>query len=103
MDRHQDLVLCEAKCPRRCGVVDLGDRLNLEVVIAGAQSAHLTALAFLGALRDPLRPGPNHRATFLNAFKIARFAPTLFDGPSGAARQHGIHFNCIEGYGARAA
>ena len=98
MDGHHDLVLRETEGLGRCGVVNLDDRLDLEVMVAGTQRAHFPALALLGAVRDVLGPRPGHRAALFDPFEIARLAPALLDGPAGAARQHGIHFHGVERY-----
>ena len=96
MDGHHDLVLFEAKAS--CGflVEDLGDRLDLEVVIAGAERAHLAPLAFLGAIGDVAGLRARHLPAFLDAVEIARLAPAAPDRPTGAASKHGVHFEGIE-------
>ncbi len=69
-------------------------------MIAGAQRAHLAALAFLGLGRDAIGPGAGHGAVFLGPLEVGRFAPALIDGPGRAAGQHGVHGVAIEADGA---
>ena len=78
------------------GVEHLGDLLDLEVVVAGAQGPHLLALAPAGVVRDRSRVGVGSAATLLDALKIARPAVALLQGPPGAARQHGGHAGLVE-------
>ena len=79
------------------GIEDFRDRLHLEIVVAGAERSHLPALALLGALGNALGLGARHQASLLDPLKVARLAPAVFDRPSGATRQHGIHLDGVEG------
>ena len=45
MDSHHDLVLFEAETCRGLLIEDFGHRLHFEIVIAGAERAHLSPLA----------------------------------------------------------
>ena len=47
MDRHQDLALAHAERLRGARVMNLLHHLHLDVMVAGAERAHLAALALL--------------------------------------------------------
>jgi hypothetical protein len=83
MDGDDNVVLCEPEdvCDRR--IKNLGQRLDLEIVIAGAKRPHFPALAFLGAVRHAIRPGTNHPPLFLDPFKVAYFPPSRAQPPNG--------------------
>ena len=74
MDRDDDAAGREAERPRRVAIEDLGHFLHFEIVIAGAERAHLAPLALLGALRNARRLGALYLAAFFDPFEIARLA-----------------------------
>ena len=96
MDSHHDLVLLETETCRGLLIEDFGHRLHFEIVIAGAERAHLSPLALLRTLGDVAGLGARHLASFLDAVEIASFTPSALDRPAGATRKHGVHFEGIE-------
>ena len=103
MDGENNVVDSKSEDFGRLGVEDFRNALNLKVVVARSQRAHLAALSFLGALRHVFGLRPRHPARFLDALEVAGLAPPALDGPTGASRQHCIHLNRIERDRARAA
>jgi hypothetical protein len=69
------------------GVVDLGDALHLEEMIAGAEAAHLAKTALDGPGADLARIGVGHRPLVFAAQQIAFVAVAAFDGVRRAAGQ----------------
>src|SRR5665811_554213 len=75
MDGDDNVVPCEPEDSGDRRVENLGDRLDLEIVIAGAERPHFPALAFPGAVRHAIGPGASHPALLLDSFVVARLAP----------------------------
>src|SRR5690606_12760547 len=98
MDRREDRSLGKAESGRDIVVEDFGDVLDLEVVVARAERAHLVALARACALRDVLRGRAGHSAAFLDALEIRRLAVAPLDGPPRAAGEHRVHLRVVEPY-----
>ena len=96
MDGDEDIVLREPEGAGDGRVEYLGHRLDLEIVIAGAQRPHLAALAFLGMVGNEIGPGAGHPPRFLDPLEVVRRAPPAFDRPLGAAGEHGVHLARIE-------
>ena len=96
MDGDDNVVLCEPEdvCNRR--IKNLGHRLDLKIMIAGAKRSHFPALAFLGAVRQAIRPGTNHPPLFLDPFKVAYFPPAARNRPMYALRKHGLHLGRVQ-------
>ena len=90
MDRHHDLILLQAKTFGGLLIEDFSHRLHFEIVIAGAERAHLAPLAFLCSLGHVARVGAGHLPAFLDAVEIASLAPGALDRPAGAPPKHGI-------------
>src|SRR5262249_53275786 len=65
-------------------------------VIAGAQRAHLLALALAGAGRDDIGLGAWHGAALFDAVEILGAPVALLDGPAGAAFEHPVHRRLVE-------
>ena len=85
MDADHDVADGDAERGGGIGVVDVGDGLHLEIVIAGAERAHLPPLALLGEVRDALRVGARHAAVLLDPAQVFRAAVAFADGPGRAA------------------
>ncbi len=100
MDGDDDAVGDEAVGLGRRGVENLGDGLDLEIVVAGAERAHLVALALLRPVGDEIGPGAVGCAAFLDAVEIACLAPAAPDRPAGAAGEHRLHLRVVEDDGA---
>lgn len=64
-------------------VVDGGDFLHFEIVIAAAKGTHLVALSLLGLLRDVTRLGVFHLAVLFDAIEVRGFAPATIHRPLG--------------------
>ena len=62
MDGDDDVVWGEPERPGDRRIEDFRDRLHLEIVVAGAERAHLPTLPFLDAVGDVLRHGIRHDA-----------------------------------------
>ena len=62
MDGDDDVVCGEPERPGDRRLEDFRDRLHLEIVVAGAERAHLPTLPFLDAVGDVLRHGIRHDA-----------------------------------------
>jgi hypothetical protein len=85
MNGRDNIVLREPEDAGDDRVVDLGNRLDLEIVVARTERPHLSPLAFLGTLRDLFGARTGHAAPFFDPFEIARFTPAALDRPAGAA------------------
>src|SRR5262249_33393493 len=96
MDADNDLARREAKALRDGIVEDLRHFLHFEIVIAGAQRAHLLALALAGAGRDDIGLGAWHGAALFDAVEILGAPVALLDGPAGAAFEHPVHRRLVE-------
>ena len=96
MNGHDDLFLLEAETCGDLLVEDLGNSLNLKVVITRAQCAHLASLTFLRPIGHTCGFRAGHLAMLLNALQIAHPAPAALDRPTRAAPKHGIHFKGVE-------
>src|SRR5262249_29164014 len=70
VDADHDRVDFEAEASRGVRVVDLGDALHFEIMIAGAERAHLVALALLRRFGNRSGIGPRHRAVLLDALEV---------------------------------
>jgi len=77
MDGHHALTLRQPENPRGFGVEYFADLLNLQVVVARAQRAHLVTLALAGAFGNVLGPGLLGAAVVLDAVEVARLAIAL--------------------------
>ena len=66
-------------------------------MVAGAEGAHLPALAFLGAIGNKLWLRTCHHPPLLDPTEVPRFAPAALNRPTGTARQHCIHVGRVEG------
>src|SRR6516165_10050287 len=65
-------------------IENLRDCLDLEIMVAGAERAHLAPLPFLGAVGDVLGLGARHLACLLDPFEVAPVPPATLDSPTGA-------------------
>jgi hypothetical protein len=86
VDSDDDIVRRKPEDPGNGSIENLRNRLDLEIMIAGAERTHLPALPFLGAVRNMLRPGARHHALLLDPFEVILVAPTALDRPMGAAQ-----------------
>ena len=103
VNAENDVALAQLERRSDPMVEDFGNMLDLQVVVARAEGAHLFALAFLGPIRNLLGPGSCHATVFLDAREILFCAVALFDCPFGAAAKHGVHFFRVQTQLARAA
>ena len=77
-------------------IEDIGDRLDLKIVIARTERPHFPALSFLGAFGDMLGPRALHLAVFLDALQVPRLSQTLLNSPTSTAQKHRVHGGRIE-------
>jgi len=103
MDADHDLALAQAEGRRRGGVEHGLDRLHLQIMVAGAERAHLVALAVLGLIGHGPRIGAGHAAAFLDARQILRLPVAAIHRPAGAAGQHDVQFGGVQVHRASAA
>ncbi len=96
MHADHDLALGEPEGGGRGGVVNSGDVLDLQIVVARSQSAHLPPLPFLGVLGHVIRPGAGHLAAFLDPRQIRRGAVAAIQRPGRTAGEHGVHLRRVE-------
>src|SRR5690606_16741584 len=96
VDRREDMVLGEAERGRGFGVEDLDDVLDLEIVIARPERAHLVALARFRPLRDVRGLRAADAAALLDPLEIRGRAVALLDRPACAAREHRVHLVVVE-------
>ncbi len=76
---------------RRRRVEDLHHFLHLQIMVTGAQGAHLVALAFLGMFRDGRGVCPGHAAALFDTLQVCAVTVSLFHRPLGAAGEHRSH------------
>jgi hypothetical protein len=96
VDAHHHFALDQPERRGDLGIVDLGDFLHFQVVVAGTQGSHFVALALLGVIGHRLGLRALHLAVFFDALQVLRRAVTLLHRPACTAGQHGVHFVCVE-------
>ncbi len=79
------------------------DALQLQIMVARTQRAHLVALTFLGVPGNGAGIRTGHAAPFLDAIEVRHVAVALLDGPARAAAQHVRHPAVVEPNAAGAA
>ena len=82
MDGDDNVVRRKPEGLRDLGVEDFRDDLNLEIVVARAERAHLAPLSLSGAFGDVLGLRARHPAVFLNSFEVAKLRPTRARRPN---------------------
>ena len=72
MHHDHDAAQCQTEALRCNGIVNGGDFLHLQVVVAAAQRAHFFALSAPCVGRDKFGFGVQHLAVLFNAQQISR-------------------------------
>ena len=103
VDAHHHRPLLQAVGGGDGRVVDGLHLLDLQVVVAGAQGAHLVTLAALGLVGDLLGIGPGHAPLLLDAAQVLWPAVATTHRPARPAGEHGVHLPVVEADGAGAA
>jgi len=91
VDAHQQIPLCQPESGGNGRCIELGDPLQLQVVVAGAQGPHLVHLPLLGPLRDRGGIGTAHPSPLLDTDQVRLQAIALLHRPEGTAAQHVVH------------
>lgn len=86
MNRDDDGVQREPEGLSGDRIEDVGDRLDLKIVITGTERPHFPALPFLGAFGDMLGPRALHLAVFLDALQVPRLSQTLLEAQRAPPR-----------------
>ena len=102
VDADHGPTLPQIESRSRCGIVDSGNQLHLQVVIARPQGAHFLALTLLGLFRNIGRVGTGHAAMLLGARQIGLAAVALPHRPGRAAAEHPVHLPMRQFYRAPA-
>ncbi len=92
MYAHLYILQMNPQCFGNFRSIYLYNLLDFQVMVAGAQGAHLVPLALFGLLGDLLRVGAHHAAALLDTLQIRRLPVTLLHRPAGAAFEHRVHF-----------
>ena len=74
----------------------LGDVLDFQVMVAGAQRAHLIVLALFGVVGDGFGAGAAHATALFRVAQVLGPSITPFHRPASAAAQHGVHLLVLE-------
>jgi hypothetical protein len=99
VDADDDVVFSDPERVRHIRVEYPRHFLHLEIMVAGAERAHLVTLALLRVVGHAIRPRAAHLAALLDALEIGGAAPALLHGPGRATRQHRIHFGLVQADG----
>ena len=98
MDGDDALAGLEAEGGCDVAIEDLGHLLDLEVMVAGAERAHLLALALARIVRDRGRIGVTGAPVLLYALEVTLAAIAFFQRPFCPTHQHCRHAGVIERY-----
>ena len=96
MDAEDDFTAMQIEGGRDLGVIDLDHLLDFEVMISGAQRAHLIALARLGLFGNLLRVRAGRTPALLGALQVAFAAVALRHRPARTCAQHRVHLPRVE-------
>ncbi len=85
VDAHQHLAAVDAEGMGDLGIENLYNLLHFQIVIPGAERAHLLLLARLGMFGYMVRTCTRHATMLLDALEVRDAAVASIDGPARAS------------------